>query len=476
MFLFFPVMMQAQTLPNIVFIFADDLGHGEIGFNSSIYETATPTIDSLCRNAAYFSNFYARPVCSPSRYELMTGKHPFRRAGNWDYSVNYPFTSPPNGINPDSEKTLPEHLKEYGYQTAHFGKWHLGAALPEHSPKSNGFDFSFGTNSVFHSMKAYTWRDIHNFTRNNDKYTPDGSGEIETDYTSDTLLSWITRQAADTTAPFFVYYAFTNPHDDSSTDTIPYIQSIYDVAPAGTTDFKQKWASIKDMDNRIAEIWELIRSLGVEDNTIIIFTSDNGGDSSNAPDNSPFTGAKTQLYEGGVRVPFAWYQSGVVDSMTVDSVTCLADILPTFVEGICGGTVLDTIDGVNFHPLLGGSGSFPAERVWYGPYLPGRCWSVRKGQWKLVNNVSASVTSSGALSDNIKLFDLENDETESTDVSGSNAAKVSELQALIDAITPESMRTITTTPGSGWDFVRWYGDVWSMYESSYQHTVTDYKR
>lgn len=466
-----------QSTPNIIFILADDLGAGEVNFTRDFYglsagnyETATPTIDSLARNGAYFSRFYVQPVCSPTRYRLMTGKAGFRTNGNWDCGVETPFSDPPFGLAAD-EKTMGEYMKEAGYQTALFGKWHLGRSLPEQMPYAQGFDYYWGSLGGFPSMRDYQSFGLHNSIENAAK--TDLSGYFETDTTVSVVLDWMDAQAADATTPFFLMWCFTNPHDHGTVhdggDTIPYKQELYDAAPGGlTAGQKQKWASIKDMDNRVASVWEKVRELGIESNTIIFFTSDNGGDNSNNPDNGPFSGYKGLAQEGGVRMPAIWYHSGTVDSMTVDSVCAIEDMLPTFYEGICGGTVRDTLDGVNFYPLLGGSGTYPENRVWYGPYIPNRLWSIVRGRWKLINNATASVSSSSTLADNIDLFDLSNDITESTDVSGSNASIVSELQALIDALSPQAARSnVPFTRPVGWNDPRWWGDPVYWYNSSY---------
>lgn len=467
-----------QTYPNIILILADDLGAGEVNFTRDFYglsagnyETATPTIDSLARNGAYFSRFYVQPICSPTRHRLMTGTAGFRYEGNWDYAVESPFDANPIGMK-SNEKTIAEYLKERGYQTAFFGKWNLGSILPENMPHAQGFDYWYGSVIGFTSQKEYQVWDIHTLAENGNRAT--AWGQFESAATNQKVIDWIEAQAQDATTPFFLYYAFTNPHNHNETvhsggDTIPYIQSVYDAAPPGlTASQKQKWASIKDMDNRVASVWEKLRELGIEENTVIFFTSDNGGDPNNNPDHAHFSGQKAQALEGGVRMPAIWYHSGAVDSMTIDSVCAIEDLLPTFYEGICGGNVRDTIDGVNFYPLLGGSGSYPANRVWYGPYIPNRMWSVVKGQWKLINNPTASASSMAALPNNIALYDLANDAGETTDVSGSNPSVVTELQALIDAITPTTPRAgLSYIKPVGWVDQRWWGDPVFWYNPSY---------
>jgi len=471
-----PAALSAQSKPNIIFIWADDMGMGEVNFSRQwwggspgYYETATPNIDSLARNGAFFSNFRVRPVCTPSRIAFMTGKHPFRIAGNGDYGVNWPRTSPPFGLSQD-EKTLPEYLQENGYVTAHFGKWHLGCSLPEHAPVRQGFNYSFGSNFAFASQRDYVFQGIHNFTRNSEKYTAPAAS-FESEIVSDTALAWIATQMQDETSPFFVYYCFTNIHDDAfGSDSIPYIPAILAQAPSGTTDQKQKWASIKDIDNVIGEIWQAVRDAGQENNTILIFTTDNGADESNAPDNYPFAGSKLYSYEGGVRVPFIWYQPGVIDSMSIDSTTCVEDMLPTFL-GILGEPSPSGIDGIDLSPLLRGEG-LPV-RTWYGPLIPGRTWSIVQGRWKAGRNFDASVTSANSTTLSHYLFDIENDPGETTNLA---TTYPSILQVYIDLVNEISTteRTVNTSAITG---PRWYGDPVYYYNAAYLHSayIQDYK-
>lgn len=470
----FPVLLCAQSKPNIIFLFSDDQGYGEFGFTTSTYTNCTPNIDSLKNNGAFFSRFYVRPICTPSRFAFMTGNYPFEFEGNQDYAVQTTFDTV--GI-PQDTITLPEQLKEHGYTTLHIGKWHLGSNLPDYLPLKQGFDKTFGS-ALFHTSMQPGEKvvGIPSYNYNQQSYTATKfASEIETD----TAVAWIAQQAKDTTAPFFLYYSYTNPHDHASvfggTDTVPYFPDDLALAPGGlTTAQKRKWAALYGMDRSVGRIIDTLAALGISNNTIVVFTSDNGGDDTNDADNGPYTGDKGESAEGGVRVPLIWYHPGTVDSMRIDSLCAIIDILPTLIEGVCGGTVRRPVDGVNFYPLLSGT-SIPT-RYYIGPVIENRLWSVYKGSmWKLTNNNLETAQSSGSLADNIVLYNMQTDSTETTDVSGSNTSVVTELTAIRNAANVKTARTLGSfdTRPTGWNTdPRWWGDPIVFYLAGYLYRLT----
>jgi arylsulfatase A-like enzyme len=458
----FPFSLLAQSTPNIIFIWSDDMGYGETSYTGSVYDT--PEIDSLIANGFFSSNFHVRPICTASRFAFMTGNYSFR--ANLDYNVIYPYDSIQHGLGAEWF-TLPEHLKEAGYMCGHFGKWHLGTTSPEYFPLKHGFDYSWGSTQGHSSLKQFVNRGVWNKIEN----MVEDRSECEWGSTclTDKLLAWASDQKDDTSSPFFAYVNYVNPHDNFvGGDTIPYLQSDYDLAPGGyTEDQKQKWASIKNLDDEIGRIIDSLESWGIDSNTVVVFTTDNGPDPTNAPETGIYQGNKWENYEGGLRVPFVWYQPGTVTGgATSDSLLAIEDMLPTFVEGVAGHGLRDSTDGINFYPLLSG-GAIP-DRHWVGAFLKDRMWCVIKGQWKLANNIDTQNTSFATLPNNIELFDLANDPGESTDVSGSNPAKVTELQTIIDSYSPPVTRpgAINSAP-AGWEDPRWWGDPWFYYSTDY---------
>lgn len=473
--LFFPFFLLAQSTPNIIVLMSDDQGYGEFGFTTSTYTDCTPNIDSLKNNGAFFSRFYVRPICTPTRFAFMTANYPFEFEGNQDFAVQSTFDTV--GI-PKDTITLPEQLKEHGYTTMHIGKWHLGSNMPDYLPLKQGFDKSFGSVLYHTSMQpGETIVGIPSYNYNQERYT---STKFATEIETDTAVAWIAQQAKDNTAPFFLYMAYTNPHDHATpfggSDSIPYQQIDYDIAPVGLTSTqKAKWASVFGMDRSVGRIIDTLAALGIDNNTIVIFTSDNGGDDTNDADNGPYTGDKGESAEGGVRVPLIWYHPGTVDSMRVDSLCSIIDLFPSIIEGVLGGTVRRPVDGINFHPLLSGA-SIPT-RYYIGPIIENRLWSVYKGSmWKLTNNNLQTAQSSSSLSDNIELFNMRTDSTETTDVSGSNASIVAELTTIRNtAANVKTARTLGSfdTRPSGWDTdPRWWGDPVVFYLSGYLYQLT----
>jgi arylsulfatase A-like enzyme len=464
-----------QSLPNIIFLFSDDQGYGEMGFTADggNYATSTPVLDSMAENGAFFTRFYARTVCTPSRYSVMTGDYPFTYPGNQDYYVQTTFDS--TGI-PSDTLLITDYLHENGYTNLHLGKWHLGAASPDFTPLQKGFDKSFGTIHGIPSMKPpYELVDVHSFTYNLDYYTNTG---FMTDVLTDTAVTWIAQQAKDNSSPFFMMFNYQNPHDHAGvfggSDTIPYTAEDLALAPGGlTTGQKRKWAALYNMDKSVGRILDTLSLLGISENTIVIFASDNGGDDTNDADNGPYSGDKGEVAEGGVRVPMIWYHPGTVDSMTVDSLCALEDILPTLVEGVIGDAVRQPVDGINFYPLLTG-GTVPI-RYYHGPWVEeNKVWSVYKGSmWKLVNNKFNVTTGTGESTDDIELFNMQTDGGETTDVSGSNSSVVTELTNWHNTFSAEPARSIMSfgVAPDGWINPRWWGDPRFWYDSDYYYQI-----
>jgi len=471
----FPFLVCAQSKPNIVFLFSDDQGYGETGFTADggNYATATPNIDSIAGNGAFFTRFYARTVCTPSRYSVMTGDYPFTYPGNQDFYVQTTFDS--TGI-PSDTLLLTDYLHENGYTNLHLGKWHLGSASPDFLPLKKGFDKSFGSIHGVPSMKPpYELVDILSFTYNQESYNNTG---FFTDVLTDTAVTWIAQQAKDDSSPFFMMLNYQNPHDHAGifggSDTIPYTDEDFALAPGGlTTGQERKWASLYNMDKSVGRIIDTLAALGIDDNTIVIFASDNGGDDTNNADNGPYSGDKGEVAEGGVRVPFIWYHPGTVDSMTIDSLCALEDLLPTLVMGVLGDTIRQPVDGINFHPLLTG-GTVPI-RYYHGPWVEeNKVWSVYKGTiWKLVNNKFSTTTSTGNGSDDIELFNMQTDGGETTDISGSNSSVVTELTNWHNTFNTPIARDVMSfgVPPVGWVDPRWWGDPWFWYQTNYYYQI-----
>lgn len=432
----------AYSQPSIVFILADDMGNSEVGYNNPDWHT--PNIDFLAENGVIFSAAYAQPQCTPSRHALLTGRYPFRdgmQVGvtNLWSEKHIPTTLP----------TLPEHLGDLGYMCGMVGKWHLGNIYPEYLPYNHGFRYWYGNSDGV--LDYYTHEEPSG------PYDLYENGEVESDaatYYTELIggkaVNFI--NSMDSETPFFLYVAFTAPHDpyQAPTDTTAL------APPSFSTNKKKKWAMVRIMDNEIGKILDALNDNGLEDSTIVVFYSDNGSPTTTyyhgtgVGDNSPYSSGKFTLMEGGCRVPAVWYQPGIVHD-TISTPIHLIDMLPTFVS-LAGGSVgsRDTIDGIDISPLV--SGGSIATRSIVLNIIENRNWAVVQGDWKLSNNAEYSSNWDSTLVESIKLYNLSSDPTESTDVSGSNPDKVTELESIINNFLPSvaTPQDRKSSPPPGW--------------------------
>ena len=365
---------EAKKTPNIILIFADDLGYADVGYHGCP-DIATPNIDSIAKNGASFSAAYVTaPVCGPSRAGLLTGRYQ-QRFGFEDNPG--PLCKTPDtkiGI-PDSEAIIAERLKAYGYKSAFIGKHHSGKEN-ENNPVHRGFDFFFGfddgasTYFIGENEKGILKRGLKSAGQE-DEYLTDAFGR-ET-------VSFI-KQNKDN--PFFIYLSFNAVH-----------------APMEAPDFLlKKYAHIKNpvrrslaamlhsLDENVGKILNTLKSCGIEENTLIIFTSDNGGagERSNYSNNTPLRDLKTSMYEGGLRVPFCiQWKNRIPADQSFDLPISSLDILPTIINA-CGGKVDKSwnLDGRNLLPVLENKNIDFPERCLYWRFLHG--WAIRDNTWKLV--------------------------------------------------------------------------------------------
>lgn len=375
----------AADRPNIVIILADDLGYGDLSCYGAD-DIATPHIDRMAAEGAKFTSFYVSPVCSPTRASLMTGSHSTRVGIG---GVMFPRNN--HGLNPD-EITLPELLKGQGYAMALIGKWHLGNE-DMYQPLNHGFDYWYGTpssNSQFYypTIKEYAADCVFR-----EGYTRDGILKRETAacplvrdnvvievpadqsqftqrYTRETI-HFITRNKDQ---PFCVYLAHNMPH-------IPLHASERFVGSSKRGIYGD---TIQELDWSTGEILRSLKELGLDKNTLVIFTSDNGPNIGKGGSAGPLKGGKGSTLEGGVRVPFVVRWPGTIAAgMESDEAITVMDLLPTLTK-LAGGAVPDdrVIDGKDIWPLLAGNpdAKSPHEAIYY---LRGRgVQGIRIGDWK----------------------------------------------------------------------------------------------
>jgi arylsulfatase A len=346
-----------EKKPNIIFILADDMGYADLGcFGARVQKT--PNLDRLAREGIRFTSFYAPAgVSTPTRASLLTGCYP-KRVG-LHVAVLPPDTR--SGLNPD-ETTLAELMKSVGYTTGCIGKWHLGL-LPEVSPNAHGFDYYYGMPGPNHG-RSDLYRNNELLKRNSEV----SYDQITKDYTRE-AVSFIQKNQRN---PFFLYVAHSAVH-------IPLFASEEFQHHAGENGLY--YNMIEELDWSCGVIFEELKRAGLERNTIIVFTSDNGPSGVAAP---PLHGGKGSTWEAGFRVPLIVKWPGTIPGGKVsDEMATMMDFLPTF-GSICGYRLPGKkIDGHDILPLLTRKNA-KSQYQYLGYYgRDGKLAAIRKGQWKL---------------------------------------------------------------------------------------------
>ncbi len=430
-----------ESSPNIVLIVADDLGYGELGCYGQ-EKIRTPRLDELASEGMRFTQFYSgSPVCAPSRSVLMTGQHAghtFVR-NNRDHRKRNPHHEGQIAI-PDETVTLAERLRSLGYATGAFGKWGLGGPGTEGAPERQGFDRFFGYICQWQAHNyhpTHLWRNDEKVPLRNPEFSPhqkiaeppaspDGYDQYRgPDYACDLITDEALRfidEHADT--PFFLYVPTPVPHvaiqvpDDSLADyaelgwdSKAYLgEKGYLPHPAPRAAYA---AMISRMDRDLGRIFDRLEQRGVADNTIVIFTSDNGPTYAGGVDHAFFNsagglrGLKGSVYEGGLRVPtIVRWPGRVHPGSTTHQVAGFQDLVPTLMD-LAGGEIPDDIDGVTILPaLLGRVGEQPARTPMY--WELGAQQAIRIGDWKLVRRWDRKTKTVR----NTQLFNLADDRNE----------------------------------------------------------------
>ncbi|MFN7921537.1 MAG: sulfatase-like hydrolase/transferase [Bryobacteraceae bacterium] len=421
-----PALAQPRLKPNIVVLLADDLGYGELSFQGN-EEILTLDIDTIPAHGVRFTQGYvSAPFCCPSRAGLMTGRYQ-TRFGHEMNSTGKTNLDPKVGL-PLSEKTIADHLKAAGYATGVMGKWHLGND-PKFHPQRRGFDEFFGFLHEGHFYYPPPYRGAATRLRTNEPpYDNDnpvmrGTRAItEPEYLTDAIareaVSFIDRHRAD---PFFLYVPFNAIHSPMQAP-VPRLKDYEYIRDEHRRLFA---AMLGSMNDATARILGKIRDLGLEQDTLIVFLSDNGGPTAElTSSNKPLRGGKGQLFEGGIRVPFAMQWKGRIPAGVFDHPVSSLDILPTALAAV-GLPLPSGLDGVDLLPFLtGAKRGRPHESLFwrYGPNI-----ALRHGDWKLVRQGSAD----------FRLFHLGHDPSESHDIAAENPAVTRDLRARLDSVNGE---------------------------------------
>jgi arylsulfatase A-like enzyme len=414
----------ADRKPNVIVILGDDMGYGDVGVHGC-KDIPTPHMDSIARNGVRCSSGYVSgPYCSPTRAGLMTGRYQAR----FGHEFNEGQGTATFGLTL-SETTFAQRMQEAGYATGAIGKWHLGSQ-PQFRPTSRGFDEFYGTlaNTPFRNPLLL-----------DSKAGPDPA-RVEDDkfYTTEAYAA----RAADfmkrnKDRPFFLYLPFNAVHTP-----LQAAQKYLDRFPAITDPLRKAMAAeMSAFDDAVGSVLAAVRELKLEEHTLIVFLSDNGGQRGQASDNRPLRDRKATTFEGGIRVPFFVQWKGRLPAGKVfDHPVIQLDILPTALAA-AGVTARPEwkLDGVNLLPHLEGKTTAAPHANLYWRFGPQ--WAIRQGDWKLVAARDPDAQQPGLLQD-LKvtaplLFNLKDDIGESKDLAAANPEKAKALKAAWDAWNKE---------------------------------------
>ena len=430
--------VRGENPPNIVYIMSDELAYFELGHMGNPY-IKTPRIDQMAREGMRFTNALAgSPVCAPLRCNLMTGKH----SGHASVRAN-------DGGTPlrEGEETIASMLKQKGYATGGFGKWGCGGRDSTGVPEKHGFDVFFGYYDQVHAHSFYTPYLI----RNSEEVVLEGNvggrtGKTYSEYPIHAAALQFIRDNKE--RPFLCYMPITPPHgmydipaDDPAWEL--YKNEAWMRDPTISQDTKNYAAMVSMVDREVGNVLDLLRELGLEENTIVFFTGDNGGQDRFKSKEHPrgffgpnvnpetgveFRGGKGNLYEGGLKIPFLVRWPGVVAANTVrDLVFYQPDIMATIAD-ITNTKAPEDTDGISIAPtLLGADGAQKLHEMMYWEY--GNQTAVRYGKWKAIQ---PGKPKGSKQNQPWELYDLSRDVSESTSVADSHSDVLEKMKAFAD--------------------------------------------
>jgi arylsulfatase A-like enzyme len=414
--------------PNLVIILADDLGYKDVGFNGCT-DIPTPHIDQIAAQGVKFTDGYVSyPVCGPSRAGLLTGRYQDRFGFTTNPTIDP--TNPTAGI-PLEEENIAEVLRKVRYSSAIIGKWHMGTHEVHH-PLNRGFDHFFGFLSGGHNYfpSQYTLNDLSEVNRKWDWYRTrlikdrervDVQGDYLTDILSDAAVTFIDSKVRGD-QPFLLYLAYNAPHTPLQA-TEKYLNRFPQIENKSRRTYA---AMVSSLDDGVGRVLEALRRHGIEENTLVVFLSDNGGPLKKGQpaftDNGALAKGKGSLFEGGVRVPFAmqWkgtlpagqvYTNPVISLDIMATITALADVEIA---------VERPLDGVNLIPHLTGPETQPPHDQLFWRKFENNGISTRKGSMKLVSDERRE-------RDNYELFDLSRDIGERQNLRSLNPEQAEQL-------------------------------------------------
>lgn len=449
---FFSFSKNNNTPPNVVLIYLDDMGYGDLSLTGAT-GYRTPNLDKMANNGMFFSNYYSpQAVCSASRAGLLTGCYPNRIGLSGALGPNSKV-----GISED-EETIADVLKKKGYATAIYGKWHLGVQQ-QFLPTNHGFDEFYGipySNDMwpFHPQRPETYPDLPLFENEsiiNSAVAPDDQTQFTTDFTLRTI-DFIKRHKD---KPFFVYLPHPMPH-------VPlYVSEKF----KGKSEQGLYGDVMQEIDWGVGQIIKTLEETGLDENTLLIFTSDNGpwlNYGNHAGNTGGYREGKGTSFEGGQRVPCLMMWKGVIpEGIVCNNLASGIDILPTLAAITGAPLPKNKIDGVNLLPLLKGDFNTSPRETFYYYYRQNSLEAVRHGRWKLVfphpgrtyvGFQPGNDGEPGPLDGNYPfkggLYDLRRDPGERYDVSESYPEIVSALKKIANEAREDLGDDLTDEPGN----------------------------
>ncbi|MBC9889934.1 MAG: sulfatase-like hydrolase/transferase [Opitutae bacterium] len=403
-------LAMAQDKPNFVFILADDLGYGDLS-SYGCNDIKTAHLDRLAASGVRFTSGYSsHPYCSPMRAGLMAGRYQHRFG--YERNIAYDQHNMVMGL-PVSEKTVATRMQEAGYVTGAVGKWHLGSSKP-FQPNARGFDFWYGFRGGGHQYFRLHEGYHESLERNGQ---PEGLEGYLTTALTDAAVEFIQKNRDE---PFFLYLAYNAPHGPLQAP------KSYEDRYADIGDDKRRTyaAMVHSMDDEIGRVIETLKVLQLTENTVVFFMSDNGGpEQANSSDNGPLRGAKGQVYEGGIRVPFLVSWPGTIAEGQVNHYPVMSiDLMRTALE-LGGARITQKLEGVNLVPHLTGEKSGAPHEALFWRMDNGTDYAVRSGPWKLAKTRDQ---------EGIQLYNLNDDIGETNNLFSENPDVVSRLIGLYE--------------------------------------------
>lgn len=445
LFFFSAVITKAQpgsSKPNIIVLLADDLGYGDIGPYGQ-KKIQTPNLDRLAQLGTRFTQAYSgSTVCAPARSAFLTGQH----TGHTPVRGNRTLKPVGQVPLPASAVTIAMKLKKAGYKTAAFGKWSLGFLATSGSPDKKGFDHFYGYNCQTLAHNYYPDHLWENNTRINFPENREADSVYSADLIHAKAMAFLSQQGA---APFFLYLPYTLPHADVVVprDSVywQYVKAFGEAPKVLPANNRQAAhidpyphaafaAMITRLDRFVGEMLQVLKEKGMEENTLFIFTSDNGphrekgGDPEFFNSSGGLRGIKRDLYEGGIRVPFLAYQKGLTKPGGVNHTPiALWDLYPTFLQ-MAGVAVEEPVDGLSILPALKG-GRLPQRPYFYwGLHEAGGKQAVRVGAWKAVR-----INLNKEADPPVELYNLASDPQEKVNVAAKYPERVVAMKAILQA-------------------------------------------